>query len=1315
MSSIEEISKYNDAVLIPGDKFIVKEGMTLPCDAILLSGKVLVDESMLTGESVPVCKVPIDVNSLSGSEKINPVTLKECRIPSTLPTKEEEIDPYMKMTGNILFSGTKAKVIYGDTCIAVAYKTSFRSAKGQLVASLLKPKEGFVTFISDALNAIFCMLVLVTFFYVITAYLLLEHHLPWGEVLFRYLDAISIAVPPALTACLTISTAISIERLKLKNIFVADTTRVNFAGVISAVCFDKTGTLTESDLQFVGVYCRRKEQQNSLNNNEMMRTISEDVTALSSLSEFEKYELSSSSSKKISPTRRSESLAITNATNAEEGGRVSPLGAMEEGEGEGASTHNRDRILSKIPFLCQEIMATCHSLAFEKGSNRVPIGDPLEVELFQTSLWSLHQSSTNNGQFYAIPPSISSHESNNYEIIKHFEFTPERLRAASLVKEPSGRIMYLLKGSPEIIVKMSVPSSLPIGIHEQLGTLARKGYRVIALAVKQCLPEEVSLSQEEIERAESLPNASPLYFYGLVYLSSALKEDTKKTIHSLRNANIHVNMITGDHINTAIAVASDCGIIRKTPVAVRKARRKHHQGREEEEEKEEYVTYIIDEDNHGVIKVYDALTGDELSDMTLPKAVYLAGQTYLYQYLEVLHYCYTSPSSSNMIVNALNRLQHSNDINNAQTSISVTSVLNPISERSSMSGVLSGISGVTGGRSGTGGSSRSNKLKKFELAMTGKALRNLQRHSFNRDLLRQAIHFTRIFARMKPHDKRYVVESLKETKQYELVDYDPSEDDMVDIETGQSLSYRLTNSSQDDWEKGLVGGNNRMSSSSNRSDSARLQQHQALATDSPPATTAESRVKNTRVLATTTNPLSSHVGGSTSPMNSPKRAGLKKLHSASSFHSNHSLTSEHKQLKTYGDPYDVLFCGDGANDMVALRAATIGVSLCDAETSVAAPITSKIQTPGSVIDVMIEGRCSLITAYVLILFTLMYGCIQLYFTLELYYFGLIVGDNMYIIQDMVYTLVLGYTMCKAYAYPILSIQQPPKRFLISQNISKFFMMIFWFLIFQVIAVYLLTLQSFYTAYENDDDPLTETYSYESSVIFNISLGQIMIASITACIDEPFREHWSKNRYHTILLLIEGIWLLIQIFVQNSKFLQQTIQIKPVPIEFGCIEVALLLLHYFISIGSIYTIDWLYEVKWDNHWSNEFQFQKIQKILKNCSKLIDNNGNNNTTSSYSLFSNTNNNRGGGERGSLSSAAAAASVLSLVRPSSGSGKVITSAVEERLSSSSSSVSGAVKEEKEGSNSPKAPWSPFSNYSKLVTGSGSDASSDIVKEES
>lgn len=61
----------------------------------------------------------------------------------------------------------------------------------------------------------------------------------------------------------------------------------------------------------------------------------------------------------------------------------------------------------------------------------------------------------------------------------------------------------------------------------------------------------------------------------------------------------------------------------------------------------------------------------------------------------------------------------------------------------------------------------------------------------------------------------------------------------------------------------------------------------------------------------------------------------------------------------------VIFCGDGANDMAALRASTVGVSLCEAETSVAAPITSRLQTPSAVVDTMKEGKCSLITAYVL--------------------------------------------------------------------------------------------------------------------------------------------------------------------------------------------------------------------------------------------------------------------------------------------------------------------------------------------------------------
>jgi cation-transporting ATPase 13A3/4/5 len=42
--------------LLPGDVIEVPNKTILPCDLILLSGVAIVNESMLTGESVPVIK-----------------------------------------------------------------------------------------------------------------------------------------------------------------------------------------------------------------------------------------------------------------------------------------------------------------------------------------------------------------------------------------------------------------------------------------------------------------------------------------------------------------------------------------------------------------------------------------------------------------------------------------------------------------------------------------------------------------------------------------------------------------------------------------------------------------------------------------------------------------------------------------------------------------------------------------------------------------------------------------------------------------------------------------------------------------------------------------------------------------------------------------------------------------------------------------------------------------------------------------------------------------------------------------------------------
>lgn len=58
--------------LVPGDLVDVSEASlhTFPADFLLLSGDAIVNESMLTGESVPVSKVPADDAAVRGMENV---------------------------------------------------------------------------------------------------------------------------------------------------------------------------------------------------------------------------------------------------------------------------------------------------------------------------------------------------------------------------------------------------------------------------------------------------------------------------------------------------------------------------------------------------------------------------------------------------------------------------------------------------------------------------------------------------------------------------------------------------------------------------------------------------------------------------------------------------------------------------------------------------------------------------------------------------------------------------------------------------------------------------------------------------------------------------------------------------------------------------------------------------------------------------------------------------------------------------------------------------------------------------------------------
>jgi cation-transporting ATPase 13A2 len=64
----------NSTTLVPGDIVNLTQLSIFPCDMLLLSGDAIINESMLTGESVPVSKFPIKDEDLSRWKDCKEVT-----------------------------------------------------------------------------------------------------------------------------------------------------------------------------------------------------------------------------------------------------------------------------------------------------------------------------------------------------------------------------------------------------------------------------------------------------------------------------------------------------------------------------------------------------------------------------------------------------------------------------------------------------------------------------------------------------------------------------------------------------------------------------------------------------------------------------------------------------------------------------------------------------------------------------------------------------------------------------------------------------------------------------------------------------------------------------------------------------------------------------------------------------------------------------------------------------------------------------------------------------------------------------------------
>ena len=117
---------------------------------------------------------------------------------------------------------------------------------------------------------------------------------------------------------------------------------------------------------------------------------------------------------------------------------------------------------------------------------------------------------------------------------------------------------------------------------------------------------------------------------------------------------------------------------------------------------------------------------------------------------------------------------------------------------------------------------------------------------------------------------------------------------------------------------------------------------------------------------------------------------------------------------------EVGMCGDGANDCGALKAADVGLSLSEAEASIAAPFTSSIQDISSVVTLLKEGRCALTTSFTNFKFIELYALIQFTSSIVLYVVGQNLADYQFLYIDLILLLPLSIFMGRTEPYHSLT-------------------------------------------------------------------------------------------------------------------------------------------------------------------------------------------------------------------------------------------------------------------------------------------------------
>lgn len=250
--------------LVPGDLVILKKMSLVPADLLLLKGECLVDESLMTGESIPIAKTglspetPDDIFDLGLTEHLV-LYGTTCLTSSDFSVSEPSNGKSSSSeSGEDLLT---TKIDLEKNTVGLVIRTGFYTEKGKIVSSIIFSENKSFKYQTEAykfVGALFVLGVLISATFVFYAQFLATKNYfgSFGTTIIYSADLFLTILPPGLPLSLLIGTSVANARLVKKKITPLSNELINAAGRVKVVAFDKTGTLTESDMDLEAVWVR---------------------------------------------------------------------------------------------------------------------------------------------------------------------------------------------------------------------------------------------------------------------------------------------------------------------------------------------------------------------------------------------------------------------------------------------------------------------------------------------------------------------------------------------------------------------------------------------------------------------------------------------------------------------------------------------------------------------------------------------------------------------------------------------------------------------------------------------------------------------------------------------------------------------------------------------------------------------------------------------------------------------------------------------------------------------------------------------------